>query len=301
MPDKYVPALDEKLHFECTMCGNCCRNHLIPVTLQKAVEIAFKTGRSLNNIVFTFKQDAGGIDHYYMSLKRKADENGAKCLFLNNNLCELHRIDPKLKPENCKHVPYNLVTKEEISSWTDEERKKCLHKAVVLDMKKDVYAAVLDSCPGVGKGAKINIDTLKKEMTLNEEELVKTSEAIKNRHVPILPKDREMSGWGKMILTGNGRHIKKSGISFIVYPKGYAEKIDCSKICKCIDSASMKNLASKTGIFRFSILDNGEKGMALGLLGDFTEKQISEKAGQKGVLHQHGVYNIGNNECFLLV
>jgi Fe-S-cluster containining protein len=300
MTDNYIPATGEKLKFQCTQCGDCCRNHIITVTIHKAVEIAEKTKRSLNNIIFNFKEDIGADDHCYMSMRRKITDTGIECLFLKNNLCTLHTLEPGLKPENCKHVPYNLITEEDTGKWSDEKKDECRYKAKVYDLDKTVFLSVLESCPGIGKGKEINKETLQTEMAKDEENLLKTSVAIKERLIPVTTKDQEMVQWGKAILTGKGKFVE-GDFSFIINPVEYADKIDSKKIADCIKKGIDKKLVKEDSVFRFSILDGEEKGMLLGLYGKNSEKKIKEKVSEKGQMHQHGFYDITNSECSCLV
>jgi Fe-S-cluster containining protein len=306
MTEKYVPATGEKLKFECTMCGDCCRNHILPVTAEKLARISNTTGRSTRSLYFVFKELPGADTPNYLSLRRKITKNGLECIFLKNNLCSLHTIDPELKPENCKHVPYNLIIENETTGWSTNDKKDCKYMAKIADSEHPVYFAVSDSCPGVGTGGELTKqkqEELKKAMTEDEINLIKTSEAVRNNRIPITASDSRMMQYGQEITKELGEFgIAKSGtdqFSYLVYPKELAKDLKNKKLLDCVKNTVNNHDFNKNTIFRFSILREGkEVGMLIGLYGKHNSNDIIAKLepGQ----HNYGYCDVGNGEYYCL-
>jgi len=274
MTDNYIPATGEKLKSQCTLCGNCCKNHIISTTIEKASEISEKTGRSANSLFFKFSETPQ-TGPWYFSLRRKWTAEGLECIFLKDNKCELHSIDPELKPDNCKHVPYNLLQEEDID-WTDAKKKKCKYSAKIGEGKIDVYFGVMDNCPGVGQGEKIDTENLKKEMAKDEEALMRTSEAILRNVVVVTENDKKIVKWGKAMLTGIGKYCKGKKFSYLICPINLTEKINEQKIVDCINFDVENHNINKDAVFRFSIVEGQEKGMLLGVLGEVEEEVLKK-------------------------
>ena len=306
MTDKYIPATGEKLKFECTKCGDCCRNHILPVTTEKLARISNATGRSTRSLYFIFKELPGDDTPNYLSLRRKITKNGLECIFLKDNLCSLHKIDPELKPENCKHVPYNLIVESDTTGWSAKDKKDCKYMAKIADSEHPVYFSVSETCKGVGVGEELTQqkqEDLKKAMTEDEINLIKTSEAVRNNQIPITASDSRMMQYGQEITRALGEFgIAKTSadqFSYLVYPKELAKELKPKKLLECVKNAVDNHDFKKENIFRFSVLRNGkEVGMLIGLSGKHNSINITAKLGAGQ--HQYGYCDVGTGDYYCL-
>lgn len=144
------------MRFECIGCGYCCGcepgyvflSEEDVLNLQKHFNIDFQTllERYLRVV------DMGSF--YYLSLMEKKNND---CIFLNNKRCDIYEA----RPIQCRTYPFWPSV---IENW--EEEKK--------------------SCPGIGKGPKLNIEYVKEQ-----------ADKKINNHYKILKKDVKLKKFEK--------------------------------------------------------------------------------------------------------
>ncbi|MFH1424055.1 MAG: YkgJ family cysteine cluster protein [archaeon] len=288
----YTPAHGDKLKFECTLCGNCCRNVNVPVTMDEAKKISETLNRasaSLFEVVGYIGE--GGERQQYMSMRRKKNGENFECQFLVDNKCSIHELG--IKPANCQHVPYSLIDEHEAKDWYENERVK----AEVDAGGRKVYFSSLEACPGIGKGDKIQKDQLVKEMVEQQNKLVVTSKLIAKGQILVTEKDREMVSRMRQIGVKCGQFDSHQGFSFAVYPPQFFEEIHRDKLVECVKEAK-----GFEGLFRISILKEGEeRGILVGYLKNYKEPQFVDRfAKLKDLDHRFGVIDLDKGEYTLL-
>ena len=115
--------LEDGLRFECTSCGDCCRNHskYVYVYLSEADVLTISRHLSLKRDQF-LERFCNLEDGAYSLLHGDPD-----CPFLEKNRCRIYPVRPK----QCATWPF----------WTE-------------NLKKETWEGpVADCCPGIGKGA----------------------------------------------------------------------------------------------------------------------------------------------------
>jgi len=130
MKEDLVPLKDQR--FECQMCGECCRNRWVPLTLKDILRI--NGVKPIDDFLLIWNEKKFVIE-------RREWDNG--CIFLKNNKCEINKIKPlicRLYPIALSEVP---VLKENIPYYLKNGKK--------------IYLYVDRSCKGIGKGKKFNI------------------------------------------------------------------------------------------------------------------------------------------------
>lgn len=148
MKEKLVPLKDHR--FECQMCGECCRNRWVPLTLGDVLRLG--EIRPIEEFLLIWNGKKLVID------RRKWD-NG--CIFLEDNRCEIHGIKPLI----CRLYPIALsefpILEENIPYYLKNGKK--------------VYLYIDENCKGVGKGKKIDIEKLLKLCETVLQEIKETS------------------------------------------------------------------------------------------------------------------------------
>ncbi len=129
MKEKLVPLKDQR--FQCQVCGECCKNRWVPLTLRDILQINEKTPAEDVLLIWNNKK---------LVIDRREWDNG--CVFLHDTKCKIHKIKPLL----CRLYP---IAFSEIP---------ILEKNVPYYLKngKEVYLYVDESCKGIGKGKKFN-------------------------------------------------------------------------------------------------------------------------------------------------
>ncbi|NHJ15010.1 MAG: YkgJ family cysteine cluster protein [Candidatus Thorarchaeota archaeon] len=145
--------LSAETKFECTMCGACCRDDTLLVTL---------TGTDISRIAFFLDLSASSIlralDFYVIDSKKNIPkglrhiprvntENGpafvavrkmenGDCVFLEDNLCMIHSIRPSV----CMSFPFVFRKDSGETKWGLSARNEI--------------------CPGLGKGKQVDAKEL---------------------------------------------------------------------------------------------------------------------------------------------
>ncbi|HHF09484.1 MAG TPA: YkgJ family cysteine cluster protein [Methanomicrobia archaeon] len=128
MKEKLVPLKDQR--FKCQLCGECCRNRWVPLTLGDISRI--KNVKDDFLLVWNEKK---------LVIERREWNNG--CIFLKDNLCEINKIKPlicRLYPVALSEVP---VLKNDIPYRLKNGKK--------------VFLYLDKSCKGIGRGKKFDI------------------------------------------------------------------------------------------------------------------------------------------------
>jgi Fe-S-cluster containining protein len=141
MPDQEPkPWYHKGLRFSCTQCGNCCRNHgdYTYVYLAEADVLAIAGHLGLSRAAFleAWCREEGGW------IQLRMDEPA--CPFLEgDNRCGIYPVRPK----QCATWPF---WKENLERATWE-------------------GPVKDCCPGIGKGPRIDADTIERTAAETED------------------------------------------------------------------------------------------------------------------------------------
>lgn len=144
---------DDRIQFECTKCGACCREEalLVTITARDIARISMGLDLDSNEVIKAFdfyivsglKSPKGlrdipalNTEHgpAYVALKKM--ENG-DCVFLKDNLCMIHTIRPVV----CMSFPFVF--------WDDG------------DAKTWGLSAMKEICPGLGNGPEVEISDLR--------------------------------------------------------------------------------------------------------------------------------------------
>lgn len=111
-----------KIFWECTRCGKCCGdvpNHERKILLLPSE--AYQISQVKNCMVQDFAESTVDSEVYALKMKKKK----GRCIFLNNNTCEIYDIRPLV----CHFYPVSL--KKENLNYTFN---------------------IADECPNIGKG-----------------------------------------------------------------------------------------------------------------------------------------------------
>jgi len=296
----YIPAKAEKLNFECQLCGECCRNNVVPVTIDEVKNISNATKRPASNLFFKATHEYGPINQNYLHLRRKKAGDSLCCIFLHDNNCLLHELN--LKPVNCRHVPYALIEEHEVKDWSEADKDECRVEASLGGMPCTVYFAVLESCKGTGKGEEIDSESLKDELVEQQRALVETSSKLDEGIGLTTEHDDKFLNFGRELISRKGaagKATKEENVfSFMVHPKELIDKISKEKILGCVlDSGHGEN-----AVFRFSILENGVAGILCGYLEDYEKEEILDRMKAKEDEYPpYGVIDLGKDEYYYMV
>ncbi len=145
---------DDRIQFECTKCGACCREDslLVTVTGRDIVRISIGLGLGVDEVIRAFDfyllsgedtpeglRDIPAVNTEqglaYVALKKL--ENG-DCVFLKDNLCMIHTIRPGV----CMSFPFMF------RDDGDDEKTWGL-------------SAMKEICPGLGTGPEVEISDLR--------------------------------------------------------------------------------------------------------------------------------------------
>jgi Fe-S-cluster containining protein len=148
-----VNRKEERVQFECTKCGACCREEslLVTVTGRDIVRISMGLDLSSNDVIRALDfylisgvespeglRDIPSVNteqgRAYIALKKM--ENG-DCVFLKDNLCLIHIIRPAV----CMSFPFVFQSNDLNKTWG-------------LSAKKEI-------CPGLGKGPEVAVSDLR--------------------------------------------------------------------------------------------------------------------------------------------
>jgi Fe-S-cluster containining protein len=148
-----VNPKDDRIQFECTKCGACCREDslLVTVTGRDIVRISIgltlgpnEVIRALDFYLVSGIESPEGLRDFptvntekgpaYIALKKM--ENG-DCVFLKDNLCMIHLIRPSV----CMSFPFVFSNNDDDTTWG-------------LSAKKQI-------CPGLGSGPEIRVSELR--------------------------------------------------------------------------------------------------------------------------------------------
>ncbi|MEA1993902.1 MAG: YkgJ family cysteine cluster protein [Euryarchaeota archaeon] len=135
MKEKLVPLKDQR--FECQQCGECCKSRWVPLTLSDILRIKNEAPSEEFLLVWNEKE---------LVIERREWDNG--CVFLEDNKCSIHEIKPlicRLYPIAVSELP--LLKKKENVPYRLKNGKR-------------VYLYVDESCKGIGKGEKFDIDRI---------------------------------------------------------------------------------------------------------------------------------------------
>jgi len=143
---------DDRIQFECTKCGACCREDSLLVTVTGRDIAQMSMGLDLGSselirafdfyLVSDFESPVGLRDFptinteqgpAYVALRKM--ENG-DCLFLKENLCMIHTIRPVV----CMSFPFVFWDSGDKKTWG--------------------LSAMKDICPGLGGGPEVEISDL---------------------------------------------------------------------------------------------------------------------------------------------
>lgn len=133
MKEKLVPLKDQR--FKCQLCGECCRNRWVPLTLGDIFRI--KNVKPIDDFLLIWNEKK-------LVIERREWDNG--CIFLKDNLCEINKIKPLicvLYPVALSEVP---VLKNNIPYYLKNGKK--------------IYLYIDKSCKGIGKGKKFDIEKI---------------------------------------------------------------------------------------------------------------------------------------------
>ena len=124
---KVIPC--EKIHFKCVSCGACCRH----VKQQVSVEAidAYRIARYLRNHGEDIRYMDDFLEKYaepvlldecgYFIYFLKTRGNDDACIFLENNRCKIHVVNPRA----CKTYPFVIEPddKGNFTYWLSKERE----------------------------------------------------------------------------------------------------------------------------------------------------------------------------------
>jgi Fe-S-cluster containining protein len=146
-------AIQPELRFECTKCGDCCRQKDMIVTLtasdilKLAIGLGFTSNELLHALDFYVMEKGKSIPDGFRDIPRIKTERGmayvalkklddSSCVFLKDNLCMIHKIRPMV----CSSFPFVFSKQNDEVSWS-------------LHAKRDI-------CPGIGEGNLITKEDL---------------------------------------------------------------------------------------------------------------------------------------------
>ena len=144
---------DDRIQFECTKCGACCREDalLVTVTGRDITRISMGLGLDSNEVIRAFdfylasnSESPEGLrdipavntEHgpAYIALKKL--ETG-DCIFLKDNLCMIHTFRPGV----CRSFPFVFRDGGDEKTWG--------------------FSAMKEICPGLGSGPEVEISDLR--------------------------------------------------------------------------------------------------------------------------------------------
>lgn len=133
MPDKnsqHTRWYEEGLRFECTGCGDCCRNHgdytYVYLADFEVDVIAYYLGLDRRSFVERFCEEEDG----WIFLKNE----GPHCLFLEDGRCRIYNV----RPVQCRTWPF----------WSENLTAQTWH------------GPVRECCPGIGRGRLYSADEI---------------------------------------------------------------------------------------------------------------------------------------------
>jgi Fe-S-cluster containining protein len=148
-----VNPKDDRIQFECTKCGACCREDSLLVTVTGRDIVRISKGltlgpneviRALDFYLVSGVESPEGLRDFpavntekgpaYIALKKM--ENG-DCVFLKDNLCMIHLIRPSV----CMSFPFVFSNTDDDITWGLSARKQI--------------------CPGLGSGPEISVSELR--------------------------------------------------------------------------------------------------------------------------------------------
>lgn len=144
---------EDRIQFECTKCGACCREDslLVTVTGRDIVRISMGLTPDPNDVIRALDfylvsgiESPEGLRDFptvntekgpaYIALKKM--ENG-DCVFLKDNLCMIHLIRPAV----CMSFPFVFSTDDSNTTWG--------------------LSAMKQICPGLGSGPEVRVSELR--------------------------------------------------------------------------------------------------------------------------------------------
>ena len=133
------PWFQEGIRFQCTACGNCCRNHgdgydYVYSTMRERRAIAAHLGLPQAEFERRYCEDVEGL----LSFKSQVlpDGKGKACIFLEGNRCSIYAH----RPTQCRTFPF----------WPE----------VLAD--REVWRRDVESvCPGVGTGPVHDLEAIR--------------------------------------------------------------------------------------------------------------------------------------------
>ncbi len=146
MEENLIPFNNQS--FKCLQCGKCCQQRFVPLSRNDIDRISDNLDRE-DFIVF-FPQ----FDKYTIE-RRKWDNS---CYFLDDEKCRIYDIRPLV----CRLYPLALYNEP-----INEEKTR----TIKLDNNEKKFLYIDDSCPGVGKGEKFDMDKIKKLSTKISKEM----------------------------------------------------------------------------------------------------------------------------------
>ncbi len=147
--------INDGIKFECQGSGNCCVSRgsygYVYLSKKDLKKLSKYFNLSQKEFILQFCQTTDD----YIHLVEKKNLNG-KCIFLNKNRCTIY----KSRPTQCRTWPF----------WNENMNPKIWNKEI------SIY------CPGIGKGKKINSQTIKKFL---KEDYENDKSIIKNTINPL--------------------------------------------------------------------------------------------------------------------
>ena len=146
-------AIQPELRFECTKCGECCRQRDMVVTLtasdilKLAIGLGFTGNELLHALDFYVIEKGKSIPDGFRNIPRIKTERGmayvalkklddSSCVFLKDDLCMIHKIRPMV----CSSFPFVFSKQNDTVSWS-------------LHVKRGI-------CPGIGEGNRMTKEEL---------------------------------------------------------------------------------------------------------------------------------------------
>ena len=135
MKERLVPFKNQR--FECQMCGECCRLRYVPLTMEDIKRLSQVKDPRDFVVIFGEKK---------LVLDRREWDSG--CVFLYDRECTVQ----EKKPIVCRLYPV-CVSDKPLTEGSEP---------VKAQDGEDMYVYVDASCKGVGKGAPLDLEEIKK-------------------------------------------------------------------------------------------------------------------------------------------
>lgn len=128
LPNTKIVLPEERVHFKCVGCGQCCRNvyQQVPIEPLDAFRMAKYLRSQREDITCTDDflaryAEAVPLDecgYFFFFLKTKGDDNA--CIFLENNRCKIHAANPRA----CRTYPFLAGLNDNgcVEYWVSYER-----------------------------------------------------------------------------------------------------------------------------------------------------------------------------------